>query len=94
MAAGTCTYIICIKIYAIGRQILSTASLSGGLIIGCFFLFTGSLTYILRGELISGEWVLITRSIFLFAGRWTYLLRRGGGEGLIRGAGVGLIRGS
>ena len=86
MAAGTCTYIICIKIYAIGRQILSSASLSGGLIIGCFFLFTGSLTYILRGE-------LITRSIFLFTGRWTYLLRRGGG-GLIRGAGVGLIRGS
>lgn len=87
MAAGTCTYIICIKIYAIGRQILSSASLSGGLIIGCFFLFTGSLTYILRGE-------LITRSIFLFTGRWTYLLRRGGGGGLIRGAGVGLIRGS
>lgn len=70
MAAGT--YIICIKIYAIGRQILSSASLSGRLIIGCFFLFTGSLTYILRGE-------LITRSIFLFTGRWTYLLRRGGG---------------
>lgn len=80
MAAGTCTYIICIKIYAIGRQILSSASLSGGLIIGCFFLFTGSLTYILRGE-------LITRSIFLFTGRWTYLLRRGGGGANKRGWG-------
>ena len=79
MAAGTCTYIICIKIYAIGRQILSSASLSGQLIIGCFFLFTGSLTYILRGGTYKWGWVLIAGSIFLFTGRWTYLLRRGGG---------------
>ena len=81
MAAGTCTYIICIKIYAIGRQILSSASLSGGLIIGCFFFVYRQFDLYLKGGAYKWGWVLITRSIFLFTGRWTYLLRRGGGGG-------------
>lgn len=51
MATGTCTYIIaCIKIYAIGRQILNSVY-PGGLIIGCCFLgFKGGWTYISWGR--------------------------------------------
>ena len=56
MATGTCAYIIiCIKIYAISRQILNSVY-PGGLIIGCCFLgFKGGWTYISwgRGGLIS-----------------------------------------
>ena len=69
MAAGTCTYIICINIYAIGRQIPSSASLSGGLIIGCFFCLQVDEPIFRGGGLIIG-------CIFLCKGMDLYL--RGG----------------